>query len=75
MNCANFRCVLPNLLGFKPNFTPIIANFLIFRKNLIEYPEFSVYSACKYAPLYVLKLKIPNIRGVRMNFQQNKRFV
>ena len=56
-NCVNFRCVLPNLLGCKPNFTPIIANFPIFRKNLIEYPEFSVYSACKNAPLYVLNQK------------------
>ena len=55
-NFANFRCFL-QLLCFKPNFSPIIVNFPSFRKNLIEYPEFSVYSACKNAPLYVLDRK------------------
>ena len=41
-----FRSFLPNLLGFILNFMPIITNFPIFRKNLIEYSEFSVYFAC-----------------------------
>ena len=40
-----FRSFLPRLLDFMVNFILNNANFPIFWKNLIEYPEFLVYSA------------------------------
>ena len=52
-----FRSFLPANLMLEVNSVCNIVIFPIFWKNTIEYPEFSVYSACKNAPLYVLNQK------------------